>query len=125
VPGATAASANTPGPHGLTEILYGFASPANNNGSAFTGLASNTLFYNGLQGIAFVVGRWLLMVPALAVAGALARQQPVPPGPGTFPTHGPLFAVLLVGVVLVVAGLTYFPVLSLGPLVEHLVAGGA
>ena len=125
VPNAVGASANTPGPHGLTEILYGFASPANNNGSAFTGLASDTLFYNTLQGIAFVVGRWLLIVPALAVAGSLARQQPVPAGPGTFPTHGPLFAVLLVGVVLIVAGLTYFPVLSLGPLVEHLVAAGA
>lgn len=126
VPDAVGASANTPGPHGLTEILYGFASPANNNGSAFTGLASDTLLYNILQGIAFVVGRWLLIVPALAVAGSLARQQPVPAGPGTFPTHGPLFAVLLVGVVLIVAGLTYFPVLSLGPVVEHLVvAGGA
>jgi potassium-transporting ATPase potassium-binding subunit len=119
-PGAVAASVNTPGPHGLTEILYGFASPANNNGSAFTGLSADTAFFNVLQGMAFVTGRWLLMVPALAVAGSLGRQRPAPRGAGTFPTDGPLFGVLLTVVVLIVTGLTYFPVLALGPLVEHL-----
>jgi potassium-transporting ATPase potassium-binding subunit len=124
LPSAVGASTNAPGPHGLTEILYGFASPANNNGSAFTGLAADTPFYNVTQGLAFVVGRWLLIVPALAVAGSLARKQVVPTGPGTFPIDGPLFAVLLVGVVLIVAGLTYFPVLALGPIVEHLRLGG-
>jgi len=120
LPSAIAQAANAPGPHGLTEILYGFASPANNNGSAFAGLASNTPWFNTTQGIAFVFGRWLLIVPALAVAGSLARKQPVPASAGTFPTDGVTFAVLLVAVTLILVGLTYFPVLSLGPIVEHL-----
>lgn len=120
IPSAVSASANAPGPHGLTEILYGIASAANNNGSAFGGLAADTPWYTTVQGIAFVVGRWMLMVPVLALAGALARKQPIPTSAGTLPTDGPTFGVLLAGVLLVVAGLTYVPVLSLGPVVEHL-----
>ncbi|MEE8602467.1 potassium-transporting ATPase subunit KdpA [Euzebya tangerina] len=120
IPDAVAASANTPGPHGLTEILYGIASPANNNGSAFTGLSSNTTWYNTVQGVAFVVGRWLLMIPVLALAGSLAIKQRVPTTSGTFPTDGPTFGVLLIAVLAIVTGLTYFPALSLGPVVEFL-----
>jgi potassium-transporting ATPase potassium-binding subunit len=124
VPSAVDASINTPGPHGLTELLYGFASPANNNGSAFTGLSADTLFFDLLQSVAFVVGRWLLIVPALAIAGSLGRRTAAPPGPGTFPTDGPLFTVLLVTVVLLVSGLVYFPVLALGPVAEQLATLG-
>ena len=120
LPSAVAQATNAPGPHGLTEVLYGFASPANNNGSAFVGLASNTPWFNTTQGIAFVFGRWLLIVPALAVAGSLARKQPVPASTGTFPTDGATFGVLLLAVTLILVGLTYFPVLSLGPIAEHL-----
>lgn len=122
LPSAVEAATNAPGPRGLAEILYGFASPGNNNGSAFVGLSSNTPWFNTTQTIAFVFGRWLLMVPALAVAGALARMQPVPTTSGTFPTDTMTFAVLLLGVVVVLVGLTYFPALSLGPIVEHLQA---
>jgi K+-transporting ATPase ATPase A chain len=120
LPPAIAQASNAPGPHGLTEMLYGFASPANNNGSAFVGLASNTPWFNTTQGIAYVFGRWLLIIPALAVAGSLARKQPIPSSAGTFPTDGVTFGVLLLGVTLILVGLTYFPVLSLGPIVEHL-----
>jgi K+-transporting ATPase ATPase A chain len=109
------------GPHGLSEIVYGFVSPANNNGSAFGGLTGNTDWYNTTQGISMLVGRFFLMVPVLAVAGSLARKQPVPASAGTFPTGTPLFAGLLTSVVLIVVGLTYFPVVALGPVVEHLV----
>jgi K+-transporting ATPase ATPase A chain len=120
LPSAIAQASNAPGPHGLTEVLYGFASPGNNNGSAFVGLASNTLWFNTTQGIAYVFGRWLLIIPALAVAGSLGRKQPVPVSAGTFPTDGVTFGILLFGVTLILVGLTYFPVLSLGPIVEHL-----
>ena len=106
------------GPHGLTEVLYAFTSASNNNGSAFGGLTGNTDWYNTTLGIAMLCGRFLLIVPALALAGSLARKQPVPTGPGTFPTGTPLFAGLLVAVVLIVVGLTYFPVLALGPILE-------
>ena len=109
-----------PGPHGLTEVTYAFTSAANNNGSAFAGLTTNTDWYNTTQGLAMLVGRFLLIVPALAIAGALARKQQTPATAGTFPTGTPLFAGLLVGVVLIVVGLTYFPVLALGPIVEQL-----
>jgi potassium-transporting ATPase potassium-binding subunit len=119
-PDAVAVALNAPGPHGLTEIVYGIASPANNNGSAFVGLASDTGWFNTVQGIAFVVGRWLLIVPVLALAGSLARKQPVAPSPATFPTDGATFGVLLLAVTLVLGGLMYFPILSLGPLAEHL-----
>jgi potassium-transporting ATPase potassium-binding subunit len=117
---AVAVASNAPGPHGLSEILYGIASPANNNGSAFVGLASDTTWFNTVQGVAFVVGRWLLMIPVLALAGSLARKQPAPPSLATFPTDGGTFGVLLLAVTLILVGLVYFPLLSLGPLAEHL-----
>jgi potassium-transporting ATPase potassium-binding subunit len=119
IPAAVASTLN-PGPHGLTEIVYAFTSQANNNGSAFGGLTGNTDWYNVTGGLAMLVGRFLLIVPALAIAGSLVRKQPVPASAGTFPTGTPLFAGLLVGVVLIVVGLTYFPVLALGPIVEQL-----
>ncbi len=108
------------GPHGLTEITYAFTSQANNNGSAFGGLTGNTNWYNITGGIAMLVGRFFLMIPVLAIAGSLARKQTVPPSAGTFPTNTVLFGGLLAGVVLIVVGLTYFPVVALGPVVEHL-----
>jgi potassium-transporting ATPase potassium-binding subunit len=108
------------GPHGLTEVAYAFTSAGNNNGSAFGGLTGNTDWYNTTLGLAMLGGRFLLIVPALALAGSLARKQTVPPSAGTFPTGTPLFVGLLVGVVLIVVGLTFFPVLSLGPIVEQL-----
>ena len=114
------ASILNPGPHGLTEVLYAFTSASNNNGSAFGGLTGNTDWYNSTLGLAMLGGRFLLIVPLLAIAGSLASKQPVPPTAGTFPTASPLFVALLVGVVLIVVGLTYFPVLALGPIVEQL-----
>jgi potassium-transporting ATPase potassium-binding subunit len=108
------------GPHGLTEVAYALTSAGNNNGSAFGGLTGNTDWYNTTLGLAMLGGRFLLIVPALALAGSLARKQTVPPSAGTFPTGTPLFVGLLVGVVLIVVGLTFFPVLSLGPIVEQL-----
>jgi K+-transporting ATPase ATPase A chain len=108
------------GPHGLSEVLYAFMSAGNNNGSAFAGLSANTSFYNIALGIAMLLGRFLPMILVLALAGAFGRQQQVPRTPGTLPTHGPLFVVMLTGVVVIVAGLTYFPVLALGPLAEGL-----
>jgi K+-transporting ATPase ATPase A chain len=115
--------ANT-GPHGLSEILYAFTSAAGNNGSAFAGLSANTTFYNTALGVTMLIGRFWMIVPALAIAGSLSGKKVSPPGPGTFPTDGPLFAVLLVGVIVIVGALTFFPVLSLGPIVEHFVAQG-
>jgi K+-transporting ATPase ATPase A chain len=114
-------SLNNPGPHGLTEIVYAFTSMSNNNGSAFVGLNGNTTWFNTTGGIAMLIGRFFLMVPVLAIAGSLARKQTVPASAGTFPTNTPLFAGLLTGVVVIVVGLTYFPVVALGPIVEHLV----
>jgi len=114
------ASILNPGPHGLSEVTYAFASAGNNNGSAFGGLTGNTDWYNATLGLAMLAGRFLLIVPALAIAGGLARKPRIPVSSGTFPTGTPLFAGLLVGVVLIVVGLTYFPVLSLGPIVEQL-----
>ena len=108
------------GPHGLSEILYAYTSATGNNGSAFAGLNANTHWYNLSLGVAMLVGRFLMVVPMLAVAGSLARKKLVPPSPGTFPVHTPLFTVLLVGVVLIVGALTFFPALSLGPILEHL-----
>jgi K+-transporting ATPase ATPase A chain len=110
-----------PGPHGLSEVVYAFTSQANNNGSAFAGLNGNTTWYNITGGIAMLIGRFFLMIPVLAIAGSLARKQPVPPSAGTFPTGSKLFFGLLLGVVILVVGLTYFPVLALGPIVEHLI----
>ena len=108
------------GPHGLAEVLYAFTSAANNNGSAFAGLSVNTPFYNIALGFAMLLGRFLPIIFVLALAGSLARQQQVPKTDGTLPTHGPLFVGMLTGVVLIVAGLTFFPVLALGPLAEGL-----
>jgi K+-transporting ATPase ATPase A chain len=109
-----------PGPHGLSEVVYAFTSAANNNGSAFGGLTGNTDWFNTTLGLAMLAGRFLPIVLVLAIAGSLAQKQLVPPSAGTFPTGTPLFAVLLVGVVLIVGALTYFPVVSLGPILEHL-----
>ena len=114
------ASILNPGPHGLTEVVYAFTSAANNNGSAFGGLTGNTDWYNTTLGLAMLGGRFLLIVTVLALAGSLARKQAVPATAGTFPTGTPLFTGLLLAVVLIVVGLTYFPVLALGPIVEQL-----
>ena len=114
------ASILNPGPHGLSEIVYAFTSAANNNGSAFGGLTGNTDWFNTTLGLAMLGGRFLPIVIILAIAGSLARKQPVPATAGTFPTGTPLFAGLLVGVVLILVGLTYLPVLALGPLLEEL-----
>jgi len=108
------------GPHGFTEMLYAYTSATGNNGSAFAGLSANTPFYNLTLGVAMLIGRFAMIVPMLAVAGSLAAKASVPMSAGTFPTHGPLFVGLLVGVILIVGGLTFFPALSLGPIVEHL-----
>jgi K+-transporting ATPase ATPase A chain len=108
------------GPHGLTEILYAFTSSAGNNGSAFAGLSANTWWYNVVLGWAMLGGRFLMMVPVLAIAGSLAAKKSVPPSPGTFPVNGTLFTVLLVGVIIILGALTFFPALSLGPILEHL-----
>ncbi|HTT96697.1 MAG TPA: potassium-transporting ATPase subunit KdpA [Rhizomicrobium sp.] len=115
------------GPHGYSEILYAYTSATGNNGSAFAGISANTLFYNSTLGIAMLVGRFLMIVPMLAAAGSLAAKKIVPPSAGTFPTDGGLFVGLLIGVILIVGGLTYFPALALGPIVEHLsmMAGAA
>jgi K+-transporting ATPase ATPase A chain len=113
-------SLNNPGPHGLTEILYAFTSGAGNNGSAFAGLNANTWWYNVMLGWDMLMGRFLMMIPVLALAGNLAMKKSVPPSPGTFPVNTPLFTVLLVGVVIILGALTFFPALSLGPILEHL-----
>jgi K+-transporting ATPase ATPase A chain len=115
------ASIYNPGPHGLTEVTYAFTSASNNNGSAFAGLSGNTDWYNTTLGICMLVGRFALMVPVLAIAGSLGRKQKAPPTSGTLPTGTPLFALLLAGIAVIVVGLTYFPVLALGPIVESLV----
>jgi K+-transporting ATPase ATPase A chain len=117
LPSARRAMLNA-GPHGLSEVLYAFTSSANNNGSAFAGLSANTAFYNLGLGIAMLLGRFLPMILALGLAGSLARQAPVPVTAGTLPTHKPLFIGMLVGVILIVVALTYFPALALGPLAE-------
>ena len=109
-----------PGPHGLTEILYSFTSQAGNNGSAFAGLSTNTLWYNVTGGLTMLIGRFLMIIPMLAIAGNLAQKKYVPPSLGTFPVTTPLFSVLLIGVILIVGALTFFPALSLGPILEHL-----
>ncbi|MBI5120125.1 MAG: potassium-transporting ATPase subunit KdpA [Rhodospirillales bacterium] len=114
------ASIAAPGPHGLSEVLYAFLSAGNNNGSAFGGLSGNTPFFNTAMALSMLIGRFAFVIPVLAIAGAMAAKKSAPPSAGTFPTHGMLFIGILVGVVLVVGGLTYFPVLALGPIVEHL-----
>ena len=117
---AGVARISNPGPHGFSQMLYAFSSMSNNNGSAFAGLNANTLFYNTLGGIAMLFGRFWTMIPMLAIAGSLAAKKYVPPSAGTLPTHTPLFVVLLVGVIIIVAALTFFPALGLGPIAEHL-----
>ncbi|AYD02546.1 potassium-transporting ATPase subunit KdpA [Neorhizobium sp. NCHU2750] len=114
------ASIGTGGPHGFSEILYAYTSAAANNGSAFGGLSGNTPWYNVTLGIAMVMGRFLVIIPALAIAGSLIAKKTVPASAGTFPTDGGLFVGLLVGTILIVGGLTFFPALALGPIVEHL-----
>jgi K+-transporting ATPase ATPase A chain len=111
---------NNAGPHGLSEIVYGYASTANNNGSAFAGLNANTLFYNLTTSFAMVAGRFTTIIPALAIAGSLAGKKIVPLSTATFPTTNMLFVVMLVSVVIIVGALTFFPLLTLGPFLEHL-----
>jgi len=113
------ATLNNTGPHGLSEILYAFSSMAGNNGSAFAGLGPNR-WYNIAGGFTMLVGRFLMIVPMVALAGSLVRKKAVPPSAGTFPVTTPLFTVLLVSVILIVGALTFFPALSLGPILEHL-----
>jgi K+-transporting ATPase ATPase A chain len=112
-----------PGPHGLSEIIYSYTSQAANNGSAFAGLTTNTPWYNISGGITMLVGRFLMIIPMLAIAGNLAQKKYVPPSLGTFPVTTPLFTVLLMGVIIIVGALTFFPALSLGPILEHLLLG--
>ena len=112
-----------PGPHGFSEILYAYSSGAGNNGSAFAGLNANTPFYNITLALTMLIGRFLIIIPMMAVAGSLVKKKIVPISSGTFPTTGALFVTLLVGVVLIVGGLTFFPALSLGPVVEHFMMG--
>jgi K+-transporting ATPase ATPase A chain len=118
-PPAVASMANA-GPHGFTEVLYAYTSQTGNNGSAFAGLTGNTLFYNVTGGVAMFVGRFFMIVPAMAMAGSLAGKKSIPPSAGTLPTTGGLFVGLVVGVILIIGGLTFFPALALGPIVEHL-----
>jgi K+-transporting ATPase ATPase A chain len=119
VPSAVAAMGN-PGPHGFTEVLYAYVSQDANNGSAFAGLSANTMFYNLTGAIAMLVGRFWMIIPTMAIAGSLAAKKTVPPSAGTFPTTGGLFIGLVVGVIVIVGGLTFFPALALGPIVEQL-----
>ncbi len=119
------AGAANPRAHGFSEILYAFSSMGNNNGSAFAGVSANTPFYNLLGGVAMLASRYWIAVPALAIAGALARKKLVPAGLGTLPTHTPLFVAMLIGVVIIVGALTFIPALALGPIVEHLLMVGA
>ncbi len=118
LPGPLAAI-SAAGPHGFTEALYAYVSGAGNNGSAFAGLSANSPFWNTTLGIDMIVGRFFVMIPALAIAGALAAKKTVPPSAGTFPTHGAMFVGLVVGVIIIVGGLTFFPAVALGPIVEH------
>lgn len=115
---------NNPGPHGLSEMLYAFTSGTGNNGSAFAGISANTFWYNTAIGMAMLVGRFMMIIPMLAIAGSLARKKIVPPSLGTFPVTTPLFTTLLVSVIVIVGALTFFPVLSLGPVVEELLMRG-
>ena len=118
-PGPASANFNNSGPHGLSEVLYAYTSASENNGSAFAGITVNTPWYDLTLGLAMLFGRFLFMLPALAVAGSLAAKKRVPTSAGTLPTHGPLFVGLLIATVIVIGALTFFPALSLGPIVEH------
>jgi K+-transporting ATPase ATPase A chain len=112
-------SLNNAGPHGLSEMLYAFASVTGNNGSAFAGLNANTPMWNVVLGMGMLLGRFFMLIPVLAIAGSMVGKRTVPAGPGTFPTGGGMFVGLLVAVILIVGALTFFPALSLGPVVEH------
>jgi len=116
-------SISNPGPHGLSQIIYAYTSQAANNGSAFGGLNGNTPWYNITGGMTMLAGRFLMIIPMLAIAGNLAQKKYVPPSLGTFPVTTPLFSVLLIGVIIIVGALTFFPALSLGPILEHLLLG--
>ncbi len=119
IPSAVASTANA-GPHGFSEILYAYSSQTGNNGSAFAGLTGNTLWYNTTGGLAMLIGRYFVIIPAMAIAGSLVGKKIVPASSGTFPTDGGLFVGLLIGVILIIGGLTFFPALALGPIVEHI-----
>ena len=119
-PGFGTVGIANPGPHGLSELLYAYSSTAANNGSAFGGLTVNTQWYNTTLGLTMLFGRFFMTIPPLAIAGSLSRKKLIPPSLGTFPVTTPLFTALLVGVILIVGALTFFPALSLGPIVEHL-----
>jgi K+-transporting ATPase ATPase A chain len=120
VKGFGTAGISNAGPHGLSQILYAFTSSAGNNGSAFGGLTANTLWYDTVTGITTLVGRFFMIIPMLAIAGNLAGKKYVPPSVGTFPVTTPLFTMLLISVILILGALTFFPALSLGPILEHL-----
>jgi K+-transporting ATPase ATPase A chain len=117
------ASIANPGPHGFSEVLYAFSSAGNNNGSAFAGLDANVPFYNIALGLAMLCGRYWLAIPALAIAGSLVRKKKIPVSAGTLPTHTPLFIAWLIGVIIIVGALSFFPALALGPIAEQLVIG--
>jgi K+-transporting ATPase ATPase A chain len=119
------AGLNNSGPHGLSEMLYAFSSGTGNNGSAFAGMTANSYWYDTTIGLAMLIGRFIMIIPALALAGNLARKKRVAVTGGSFPVSGPLFSVLLVGTVLIVGALTFFPALSLGPIVEHFLMTGS
>jgi K+-transporting ATPase ATPase A chain len=112
-------SINNPGPHGLAEILYSYSSQAGNNGSAFAGLNGNTPFYNLTGALTMLVGRFFMIIPALAIGGSMVGKKTVAAGPGTFPTNGATFTALLISVIIIVGALTFFPALTLGPILEH------
>jgi K+-transporting ATPase ATPase A chain len=114
------AGISNPGTHGLTQVLYAYTSSTGNNGSAFAGLNANTMWYNTSTAVAQLLGRFFMIIPILAIAGSLAKKRTAPASLGTFPVTGPLFSFLLVGVVVIVGALTFFPALSLGPILEHL-----
>jgi K+-transporting ATPase ATPase A chain len=114
-----ASKINNGGPHGLSEIIYAYTSATGNNGSAFAGITVNNYWYNTTLGLAMLTGRFLMIIPMMGIAGNLAAKKIVPPTVGTFPVNTPLFVVLLIGVILIVGALTFFPALSLGPIVEH------
>jgi K+-transporting ATPase ATPase A chain len=119
------AGLNNTGPHGFSEILYAFSSAVGNNGSAFAGLTTNTYWYDTAMGIAMLLGRFFMIVPVLALAGSLAQKKQIATSGGSFPVSGIMFAVLLLGTVLIVGALTFFPVLALGPVVEHFLMTGS
>ncbi len=119
IPGSNSTQLNNIGPHGFSELLYAFTSCTGNNGSAFAGLNGNTPWLNTTLGLAMLLGRFIMIVPILALAGSLAAKSSCPPAAGTFPVAGPTFVVLLIGTILIVGALTFFPALSLGPIIEH------